>query len=155
MKLALFALLVAVAHGSSVTCTVLDSAGSLCQGTCTTSTPTPVKGQNFTITAKGVCSEDVTAASYDCTGKFGGLPVIKQHCDDACHDSDFAIGGALNMGHMYISGAGCPVTKGQTMTIVSTAFVGNLAPSGTLTSDLTAKDAAGNKLLELQVAVTL
>ena len=155
MKLAIFALLVATAHGSSVQCNVLDAAGSKCTGTCTTSTPTPVKGTNFTITAKGICTEDVTAASYDCTGKFAGLPVINQHCDDACKDSDFAIGGALNMGHMYIAGAGCPVTQGNTMTIVSTAYVGTTAPGGTLTSELTAKDSAGNKLLDLQVVISL
>merc|ERR1711871_54628 len=99
--------------GSSVVCTVLDPAGSKCTGNCTTSTPTPQKGANFTITATGTCVEAVSAASYHVSGKFAGLQVLNHDEPDACVDTDFPIGGALNLGHMYIAKAGCPVAQGQ------------------------------------------
>merc|ERR1719261_2335019 len=155
MKLAAFLACVAVAHASSGTCTVLDAAGSKCTGTCKTSTTAPVKGQNFTITAAGTCSEDITAASYHVSGTFGGLPVLNHDEPDACVDTDFPIGGALNLGHMYIAKAGCTVPQGAKLKLVSTAFVSKLAPPATLKADLVAKDGAGNKILELEVDVTM
>ena len=155
MKLIAALCLVGAAAAGSVKCNVLNADGSLCKGTCTTNTTSPVKGQNFTITAIGMCSEDVTAANYHVDGKFAGLPVINEDCADACKPYDFKIGGALNMGHMYIAGAGCPVKQGTNMTIVSTAYVGANAPGGTLTSEMKAYDGNKQLLLDLQIITSL
>ena len=157
MKFLCLALTIAAAAADgTVTCNVLTAQNPHCQGTCTTS-GSVVRGQNFTITAEGSCDAEVDGATYHVDGKFAGLPVINHDCADACQDSDFAVGGVLNMGHMYIGGAACPVTTSQKLSIVSHAFVATSAPKGTLTTELVAKDtsAAKNILLDIQVIVTM
>jgi hypothetical protein len=136
-------------------CTV--NPGGVCTGTCKVDPPTPVKGQNFTVTVEGACTEDVTVASYEAKGTFAGLQVLN-HKDDACKATDFPVGGALNLGHFYIGGVACPVSKGGDVSIVSTANVAMLAPPGTLKSGLIAYDAAGatgNTLFDISLDVSL
>ena len=146
--------LAAVATASSVTCT-LDTTVGKCTGTCTATPSAPVKGANFTITATGNCAEDVTTATYDVQGTFAGIPVLHVKGNDACSATDFPVGGALNLGHMYINGAQCPVAQGTALSIVSQAFVSKLAPPGTLKASLTAYDQAASALLKIDFSITM
>ena len=151
--LALLAL-AAVVTASSVTCT-LDTTVGTCTGTCTATPSAPVKGANFTVTAEGNCAEDVTSATYDVHGTFAGIPVLTVKGNDACSATDFPVGGALNLGHMYVGGAQCPVTKGTKLSIVSQAFISKLAPPGTLKASLTAYDQAASALLKIDFSITM
>ena len=116
-----------------------------------------INPHSFPPTPYTRCSLQVYNATYHVSGKFAGLPVVNYDCSNACADSDFAVGGVLNMGHMYISGAQCPVKQPQKLSIVSHAYVSPAAPKGTLTTELVAKDAsaAQNILLDLQVVATM
>ena len=117
--------------------------------------PPPTQGANFTITATGNCQEDVNSATYDVQGTFAGIPVLSVKGNDACHPTDFPVGGALNLGHMYIEGASCPVKQGTTLNIVSQAFVGKLAPPGTLKASLEAYDQSKKDLLKIDFTITM
>ena len=150
--LALLAL-AAVVTASSVTCT-LDTTVGTCTGTCTATPSAPVKGANFTITAEGNCAEDVTSATYDVHGTFAGIPVLTVKGNDACSATDFPVGGALNLGHMYIGGVACPVTGGAAIVLDNKAFISKLAPPGTLKSSLTTYDQDKKPLFKILLDVT-
>ena len=69
MKLLCLALVAATALAGKITCTVSNDKNPHCKGSCNLSTDTPVKGQNFTVYATGVCDVDIQAASYHVDGK--------------------------------------------------------------------------------------
>ena len=129
-------------------------AASGCSGTCVTAPPSPAKGANFTITVNGNCPADVTTATYDATGTFAGIPVLKVLGNPGCGDTDFPVGGALNLGHMYIGGVACPVKGGAALVLDNKAFISKLAPPGTLKSSLTTYDQDKKPLFKILLDVT-
>ena len=133
----------------------LDNSSTFNPGTRYASAPpSPAKGANFTITVNGNCPADVTTATYDATGTFAGIPVLKVLGNSGCGDTDFPVGGALNLGHMYIGGVTCPVKGGAAMVLDNKAFISKLAPPGTLKSSLTTYDQDKKPLFKILLDVT-
>jgi len=140
------------ASGGSIVCTI--TTGSISGATCVTTPTVPTLGQNFTITIEGTCSGAVSTSTYDMTGTFAGIPILNKKGLDGCSPTDFSVGGALNLGHVYIGGATCPIAAAGALKIVSQALVGVHAPPGTLKTVLTTKDQAGAELFSINLDVT-
>ena len=147
--------LAAAAAKVTVVCSIDQASlkASGCTGSCTTS-PDPAKGANFTVTVVGNCPNDVKTATYDAHGTFAGIPVLNVKGNTGCGATDFPVGGSLNLGHMYIGGVTCPVTKSTTMTLSNHAYIAKLAPPGTLKSTLTVSDQDKKALFTVDLDVS-
>jgi len=109
----------------------------------------PAPNRNFTISASGTLSKEITKGTYSLVISYMGLPILN-HNGDVCKNEVIQL--PLGMGQIFAQGLRCPQAPGAIS--LSEVSVLKSTPGGAYVITLKSKDQDGKDALCLEVKYT-